>query len=278
MTIGPASHDPSDASALLITGATGKTGGHAARLLLERGHRVRALVHRLDDRSAQLSDSGAEVVVGDLHSLADIRAAAESARAAYSCTRSALGWLRPPPSSLRARTRQASSPWSTCRRSRRDGTPRVSPLRVTGLPSASWTGHRSPSLICSRRSSPSGSPASGGRWIRLECCTCRLPTGDTPPSPQKTKAASSRPSWRARRSRRQDHPLFGAQEMNHYEIAEAISRATGRQVRYEPADIDAWAKDLQSHGYSQYLAQHLSSVAVDYRNGVFSGTNDIVSG
>ena len=65
--------------------------------------------------------------------------------------------------------------------------------------------------------------------------------------------------------------------MNHYEIAEAISRATGRQVRYEPADIDAWAKDLQSHGYSQYLAQHLSSVAVDYRNGVFSGTNDIVA-
>jgi hypothetical protein len=64
--------------------------------------------------------------------------------------------------------------------------------------------------------------------------------------------------------------------MNHDEIAEAISRAVGRPVRYEPADIDAWVKDIQSHGFSSYLGQHLSQVAIDYRNGIFAGTNDIV--
>ncbi len=35
----------------LITGATGRTGGDAARQLLEKQHAVRALAHRADERS-----------------------------------------------------------------------------------------------------------------------------------------------------------------------------------------------------------------------------------
>src|ERR1700744_2916988 len=45
----------------LITGATGKTGAHTVRLLRERGLRVRALVHSLDERADQLAKLGAEV-------------------------------------------------------------------------------------------------------------------------------------------------------------------------------------------------------------------------
>jgi hypothetical protein len=41
-------------------------------------------------------------------------------------------------------------------------------------------------------------------------------------------------------------------------------------------DIPAWTNDLQSQGFAEYLTQHLSNVAVDYRNGIFAGTNDIV--
>jgi nucleoside-diphosphate-sugar epimerase len=37
----------------LITGATGNTGDTTVRLLLQRGHRVRAFVHRSDPRSAE---------------------------------------------------------------------------------------------------------------------------------------------------------------------------------------------------------------------------------
>ncbi|HWO63593.1 MAG TPA: NmrA family NAD(P)-binding protein, partial [Umezawaea sp.] len=54
---------------ILVSAATGKTGVHTTRLLLDRGHHVRALVHRLDERSARLADAGAEVVVGDLLAL-----------------------------------------------------------------------------------------------------------------------------------------------------------------------------------------------------------------
>jgi uncharacterized protein YbjT (DUF2867 family) len=38
----------------LVTGATGATGGYAVGRLLERGHAVRALAHREDDRSKRL--------------------------------------------------------------------------------------------------------------------------------------------------------------------------------------------------------------------------------
>src|SRR5258706_12669801 len=56
----------------LVTGATGATGVQAVELLLARGHQVRALAHRDDDRSKQLQELGAEVVVGDRLKLDDV--------------------------------------------------------------------------------------------------------------------------------------------------------------------------------------------------------------
>src|SRR5580692_8061140 len=46
----------------LITGSTGNTGAQTVKLLRERGLRVRALVHSLDERADRLRELGAEVV------------------------------------------------------------------------------------------------------------------------------------------------------------------------------------------------------------------------
>ncbi len=55
---------------ILVTGAAGgaqgSTGRQVASLLLEQGIPVRALVHKLDSRSDELRQQGAEVVEGDL--------------------------------------------------------------------------------------------------------------------------------------------------------------------------------------------------------------------
>src|SRR5258706_2027246 len=67
----------------LITGATGNTGAHTVRLLRERGLRVRALVHTLDDRAAGLRELGAEVVQGDLLDFPSLSAATSGVTAAY---------------------------------------------------------------------------------------------------------------------------------------------------------------------------------------------------
>jgi uncharacterized protein YbjT (DUF2867 family) len=59
----------------LITGAAGGTGGVSRQVieqLRERGHRVRALVHRDDARADPLRELGAEVVVGDLTEPRDV--------------------------------------------------------------------------------------------------------------------------------------------------------------------------------------------------------------
>src|SRR6201997_561481 len=67
----------------LITGATGKTGAHTVRLLRERGLRVRAFVHALDDRAHLLAEQGAEIVQGDLLDFPAVSAAMPGVTAAY---------------------------------------------------------------------------------------------------------------------------------------------------------------------------------------------------
>ena len=277
MTSSRASHENADEPALLVTGAAGRTGGHAARLLLERGHRVRALVHSFDDRAAQLRDSGAEVIVGDLHNLHDVRAAAEGARAAY--------FVHPiSPGLVEATATFAQAAHEAGVRSV------VNMSQISARPDAASNAARS-HWLAERVLDWSPVAATHLRptffaewfvffgWAQDKDGVLHLPFGDGRHAPIAAEdqgrviaAVLESPDEHAGKI----YPLFGAEEMNHYQIAEAISRAAGRPCDTSPP-TSTRGSDLQSHGFSQYLAQHLSSVAVDYRNGIFSGTNDIVA-
>jgi len=72
---------------ILVTGAAGGTQGSTGRLiaslLLEQGIPVRALVHKLDSRSDELRQKGAEVVEGDLLNSASVQAAMRNVKRAY---------------------------------------------------------------------------------------------------------------------------------------------------------------------------------------------------
>ena len=70
---------------ILVTGATGKTGGAVVAELLYQGQRPRALVHRLDARSDALRRAGAEVVAADLHDPEQLLTAMRGADRAYFC-------------------------------------------------------------------------------------------------------------------------------------------------------------------------------------------------
>jgi len=69
---------------VLVTGATGRQGGGLARLLLQRGHRVRVLTRKPDSAPAhELKRAGAEVVGGDLGDRAAVERAARGVDVAF---------------------------------------------------------------------------------------------------------------------------------------------------------------------------------------------------
>jgi len=79
---------------ILVTGATGKTGGATTALLLQRGCPVRALVHRDDPRAERLRAAGAGVRIGSLEDPIAVREAMRDVQRAYFCPPLEPGPLR----------------------------------------------------------------------------------------------------------------------------------------------------------------------------------------
>lgn len=67
---------------VVVTGATGFTGGHLARALRARGYAVRALV-RDERRAAPLAAAGIEIAAGDLRNAASLESAFAGADVVY---------------------------------------------------------------------------------------------------------------------------------------------------------------------------------------------------
>ncbi len=267
-----------DHNALLVTGAAGRTGGYTANLLLERGHHVRALVHRFDDRAAALRDRGADVVVGALHDLDVVRAAADGVRAAYFVYPISPGLLEATTTFAQAAgeagvTAIVNMSQISARRGAASDAARIH-----------WLGERildwSPIAVTHLRPTYFAEwfTIFGARGIR-EDGVLRLPFGDGRHAPITAEdqgrviaAILEHPKEHAGKI----YPLFGAVEMNHYQIADAISEVLERPVRYEPTEIPDWIESIKALGFPDFLAQHLSNVAVDYQNGIFAGNNDLV--
>jgi uncharacterized protein YbjT (DUF2867 family) len=70
-------------SRILVTAATGKTGGAVVDQLLAQGFVVRALVHSRDSRSERLDSLGVETVVGDMHDPDQLHDALKDVQRAY---------------------------------------------------------------------------------------------------------------------------------------------------------------------------------------------------
>lgn len=68
---------------ILVTTAGGNTGAEVSKQLLERGHPIRAFVRSDDHRAAALRKAGADVFVGNLLDVRDLRASMAGVSRAY---------------------------------------------------------------------------------------------------------------------------------------------------------------------------------------------------
>lgn len=261
----------------LITGATGNTGKPAVQLLLERGHRVRAFVHGEDDRSRQLAAAGAEIVAGDLLDFHDVSSALRGVSGAYFIYPIAPGLLDATVTFTQAAAEAGvrsvvNMSQISARREAVSNAARQHWLAERLLDrTAMLTAHLRPTFFA--------------EWIswwwgrRGDEGVLRLPFGNGRHAPVAgvdqayvIAAILEKPEPHDR----QAYPLHGPIEMDHYGIAKAVSRALGIPVTYEPISVEEFADGLASLGRSSHLIQHLSNVAIDYQNGVFQGTNNLI--
>jgi uncharacterized protein YbjT (DUF2867 family) len=262
----------------LITGATGKTGTHTVRLLREKGLRVRALVHADDERSRRLADLGAEVVVGDLLDFPAVSSAMAGVSAGYFCYPIDPGRLLEA-TAIFAQAASEAGVRAVVNMSQ------ISARREAKSHAAQqhWLGERL--LDRTALMTTHLKPTFFAEWLTTFSDRCngevvlRLPFADARHGPivaadqaRVIAAILTNPAPHDRQS----YPLYGPIELDHYEIAEKMSATLGIPVRYEPIEIDAFADALLAQGRSPFLVQHLSNVAQDYRDGVFSGTNNLV--
>jgi NAD(P)H dehydrogenase (quinone) len=265
---------PRPSKMFLVSGATGKTGAHVVHQLRERDAQVRALVHREDQRSAALAAVGAEVVVADVLDLAAVTAATRDITAAYFTYPIKPGLLEA--TTIFARAAAESGIGAMVNMSQISARPEA----ASNAARQHWLAERildwSPVPVTHLR------PTFFAEWLVTwyePDGTLPLPFGDGRHAPIAAEdqarvitAILEDPGPHAG----QVYPLFGPREMNHYEIAEDMSKALGRPVTYRPISLEEFTERLHRRGSSEHLIQHLRSVAIDYRNGVFAGTNDIV--
>ncbi|HEX4559224.1 MAG TPA: NmrA family NAD(P)-binding protein [Mycobacterium sp.] len=262
----------------LITGATGNTGAPTVKLLRDAGHRVRALVHNIDGRSDILKDLGAEVVAGDLLDFDAVSSAMVGVTAAYFCypiypgallQATALFAQAASEAGVRALVNMSQI---SARREAKSDSARQHWLAERLLDRMSMvTTHLRPTFFAE---------VINWYWLRRENeGVLRLPFGDGRHAPIASAdqanviaAILQNPDPHDR----QIYPLVGPEELDHYAIAQKVGQTLGIAARYEPVDIPTFAAAMTSQGATDFLVQHLSSVAQDYQDGIFSGTSNLV--
>ena len=262
----------------LITGATGNTGAHTVRLLREDGLRVRALVRILDERAARLRELGAEVVQGDLLDFPAVSTATAGVTAAYFVYPIAPGLVEATANFAQAASEAGvhavvNMSQISARREAKSNAARQHWLAERLLDrSALVTTHLRPTFFMEWLNS---------FWVRAGSNEgiYRLPFADVRHAPiaaadqaRVIAAILQNPDPHDR----QIYPLFGAEELDWHAIAAQVQANLDIPVRYQPIEISTFAAGLTAAGRSAYFVQHLSNVTQDYRDGVFSGINNLV--
>ncbi|BAX92658.1 NAD(P)H-binding protein [Mycobacterium shigaense] len=262
----------------LVTGATGNTGAPAAKILLDAGHSVRALVHAIDHRSDALAAAGAEIVQGDLLDFGAVSSAMSGIGAAYFCYPIGPGGLLEGTAIFAQAASEAgvqavvNMSQISARREAKSHAARQYWIAERLLDRhAFMTTHLRPTFFA--------------EWLKWQWQRnggeglLTLPFGNgrhAPISGADQAAVIAAVLQNPAPHDRQIYPLVGAEELDHYGIADQIANTLGILVRYQPVDISVYAEAMTAQGRTAFFVQHISCVAQDYRDGIFAGENNLV--
>jgi uncharacterized protein YbjT (DUF2867 family) len=263
----------------LITGATGKTGVHTVRHLLNEGHAVRAFVHQLDERSTALQNEGAEIFVGDLLEHDDILRAMDGVTGAYLCYPVRPGYI------------QATAYFADA--ARRAGVEVVVEMSQISAREDSLSHAARDHWIAERVLDWSGVPVVHIRptffsewlifpWVLDQIVKenrITLPYGNgrhAPIAAEDQARVIARLLTQPAGHIGKTYPLCGPVELNHGQIAEEISAIVGRTITYSPSTREEYRQHLQTYDLPEFVIQHFLEVAVDYQNGIFGGVDGVI--
>jgi NAD(P)H dehydrogenase (quinone) len=259
----------------LVTGATGDTGRPTVKLLLEKGHRVRALARKEDERSKKLGDLGAEVVVGDLLKLSDMRAALEGISGAYFVYPLADGLVEATVLFAQAAKEQGlehivnmshkqSRPYARSKATLNHWLSEqvfgwsglaVTHLRVTFF--AEWLLYIAPLIRQGRYVLPFDAES---RFAPMPASDIARVVVGILESPKKHAGKA--------------YPLHGPVEYSHRELAAIVGRVLGKDVRFEQVSVSTFLELLGLESNTAFRS-HFESVRVDQQERLLEGTDNI---
>jgi NAD(P)H dehydrogenase (quinone) len=268
----------SDEGLYLVTSAAGKTGTETIAALRKRGMPVRALVHRLDERAERLAQLDVDVVVGDMLDFGDVSSALAGVTGAYFCFPIDPGRLLDA-TAIFAQAASEAGVRSVVNMSQ------ISARREAKSHAAlhHWLSERL--LDRTALMTTHIRPTFFAEWLSLwwrrdgDQAVLPLPMADGRHAPiaaadqgRVIAAILANPAPH----HGQTYPMRGPVELNHREIAEKLTQALGVTTHYVPTELSDFAEALEAQSRTPFLVQHLSSVAIDYRNGIFAGADNLV--
>src|SRR5215468_10552892 len=232
----------------LVTGATGATGGYTVDQLVERGHAVRALAHREDDRSKRLEKIGAEVVIGDFLKFNDVRAAMRGVRGAYFCYPIRPGILQAAAYFAQA----AKEAGLECvvnmsqKSAREDALSHAAQDHWLSEQVFDWSGITAPHLR----------PTYFAEWLLYLAPMIRAGVLHVPFGTGRHAPVAAEDQARVIAGILEDpaphkggmYPLFGPVEYTYQQIAQVLGRALGKSIEYKQISFDAFLEFLSSGG------------------------------
>jgi uncharacterized protein YbjT (DUF2867 family) len=263
---------------ILVTGASGATGGSAVSSLLAQGHHVRALVHEEDARSEALKASGVDVVTGDLLDIETVRSAMEGVSSAYFVYPLGPGLLAGTVNFAQAAKEAGVGSIVNLSQmtARRDSLSHAAKDHWLAEQVLQWSGVPvtilRPTLFAEWLLYPFSWKDYGKRD------TLALPFGDgkvgliaAEDQGRAIAAVLAEPAIHSGHL----YKLLGPVELSWYEIAAAMSEVLGRTLTYTPVSVDQFVAGLAKmpRFSSPFFLQHIGAIALDAQNGITGGTS-----